>query len=96
MSNSRSKWLECGCCGTGFETWPEYEDQDQDDGYGICARCQDYIEETNTQAMTSIIRKVRNTLQHDKLAKFDAMSRATQEQFIFKLMDRGAISWQIN
>jgi len=33
-------WLDCGCCGLGFQTWEGYKDQDQDQDYGICFGCQ--------------------------------------------------------
>lgn len=35
--------FECGCCGTGFESNPTYQEGfGQDDSYGICTKCEQY------------------------------------------------------
>ena len=42
----RDLWLDCGCCGLGFKTWNGYQDQDQDQDYGICSKCQEIVPKT--------------------------------------------------
>lgn len=89
-------WLDCGCCGLGFQTWEGYEDQDQDEGYGICCGCQVHIAAKNEEEWDKAIEAVRNGLAHlpDKLADFNARDRETQKVIVWNLMDKGALTFR--
>lgn len=40
-TENATAWYSCGCCGAGFKSNVKYQLQfDQDDGYGICTRCE--------------------------------------------------------
>ena len=84
-----SKYLSCGCCGLGFRTWKEYEDQDQDKGYGICRECQGIAEKRETAEMDRAISLVSNGLKIKKNKdNFDNRPRAEQEIIVFDLKSR--------
>lgn len=90
------KFLSCGCCGEGFRTWEGYEDQDQDNGYGICAGCQFDLEERNEAEFDKLIACVRGGFKNpDLLAKFDATSRDEQKAFAYRCLEKGIIGWKI-
>ena len=87
--------LSCGCCGTWFKTWPEYIDQDQDLGYGICKRCQGSIEQSNVKAMDKAIATLAAGLSPTNRAKLKASSRMKQELLVHMALDEGVMTWEI-
>ena len=87
--------LDCGCCGTWFETWLGYEDQDQDAGYGICQRCQGSIAEDNEKEWDKLISCLRSGLKPENQTEFDAMDRDTQKALAHKALDEGYITYSI-
>ena len=89
------KWLECGCCGSGFEVWAEYEDQDQDADYGICKSCQGVIDDHNEREWDKGIKALRDGLNGKNREKFDAMDRDSQKAVVWKALDDGVLSFQI-
>jgi hypothetical protein len=89
------KWLTCGCCGMDFKVWPEYADQDQDAGYGICMSCQGFAEEKEKEEMDKAIDLLLGALNEENSAKFAAMDRGLQEALVFKAIDDGVIGFSI-
>lgn len=65
--------LTCGCCGTWFQTWAGYIDQDQDGGYGICESCQGD-------------QKVRVDNEYDKM--WELLLEAVKPETKEKMLDR--------
>jgi len=92
MKDQRSKTLQCGCCGTGFSTWPEYTDQGQDKGYGICPVCQRWNQEMEDKEMDKLIKAIRESLGGSNLAEFNEFNRSNQEAFAMKCLDQGIIT----
>ena len=92
MKDQRSKTLQCGCCGTGFSTWPEYTDQGQDKGYGICRSCQDDYEKKNQEELDKLIKAIRESLGGSNLTEFNEFNRSNQEAFAMKCLDQGIIT----
>jgi len=89
------KSLNCGCCGVWFKTWPKYVDQDQDQGYGICKSCQDWIGEREKAEITVGINLIANALKEDKKKKFLKMPFGKQRSIFFKAIDNGVLTWSI-
>ena len=99
MSYSRAlrvgKWLDCGCCGTGFQIWEGYEDQDQDNGYGICQSCQGSIEEDNEREYDKVINCLRDGLNDENKTKLDAMTRDEQKMIAWQALNDGTIKFSL-
>ncbi len=95
MTNFRRKNLTCGCCGAGFYTWPDYIDQDQDTGFGICADCQDWITDRNNTQLDELADKIEATLKPANAAKFKAMDTDKRRMFAWKAIDDGLVTWSI-
>ena len=89
------KWLRCGCCGTDFTVWIGYQDQDQDNGYGICKSCQKYDEKRNDQEYDKCIALSHNGLKEGNRAKFDGYDRDLQIALVNKAINDGVITWEI-
>ena len=89
------KWLRCGCCGSDFQVWVGYVDQDQDNGYGICKRCQADDVERNEQEYDKCIALIRDGLSEENRAKFDGYDRELQKALVNKAFDDGALTWEI-
>lgn len=87
--------LTCGCCGVFFRTWDGYVDQDQDDGYGICESCQKDIAERDEKEWDKAIATLREALNDDNRAKFDAMDREKQKRIVWKALDEGVLTFKI-
>lgn len=96
MTRFRAKSLDCGCCGAYFRTWPEYVDQDQDAGYGICQPCQEWIEGRNLKIIDDARAKLRAALNDKNQAKFDAMSADAQRGLTMKAFEDGMFKWTID
>lgn len=88
-------YLECGCCGMGFQTWAGYVDQDQDLDYGICASCQSDAAARESAIMDDCIKLVTDSLAPANRAKYAQADREQQEAFVHRAMDAGIITWQI-
>lgn len=88
-------WLDCGCCGLGFQTWEGYEDQDQDAGYGICCGCQGDISAKSEEEWDKAIKAVKDGLSPEKAADFNAKTRDEQKAIVWHLMDRGVLRVQM-
>jgi hypothetical protein len=95
MTKFRRKYLSCGCCGAGFYTWPEYVDQDQDAGYGICQPCQEMAEEKNNEMLDHLGDRIRDALRPENQAKWDRMDQETRRLFAMKAIDDGMVVWTI-
>lgn len=91
----RRKNLHCGCCGSGFYTWPEYVDQDQDAGYGICSSCQDWIGEKNDRELDDLGVKIRDALNDKNKAKWDGYSIEVQRHLAMKCIEDGLVTYTI-
>ena len=87
------KTLDCGCCGEYFEVWKGYIDQDQDNGYGICKRCQGFIADKNNREMDKAITVLRGGLNDDNRTQFDGFDRDRKEQIVFMAMDDGTLGF---
>lgn len=66
------KGLSCGCCGDWFETWEGYVDQDQDNGYGICKDCQEYIDAKNEKQYDDMIKQILEAVKPETAEKMRA------------------------
>jgi hypothetical protein len=89
------KDLTCGCCGAGFYVWPDYVDQDQDAGYGICKTCQEWIQTKADADADKSIAMVSAALNETNRTRFDAMDRALQLGLIGQMLDEGIITYRI-
>ena len=87
--------LTCGCCGCGFRTWPEYVDQDQDKGFGICKDCQGWIEDRDNVEDDKAIALLRSALNDANRAVFDAMDRDLQMGMVGEAINAGFITFSI-
>jgi len=92
---ARSKHLDCGCCGTYFKTWPNYKDQDQDQGYGICCDCQVDAAWKEHEMLTDIIATLASGLNEKNRAKYLAFDRPRQEMIVYDALDKGILKWTI-
>ncbi len=84
--------LRCGCCGTDFATWKNYQDQDQDEDYGICCSCQFDLHERNEAEYDQLIDTVKTGLTPENLAEFEAKDRDAQKSFAYHCLERGYIT----
>lgn len=89
------KWLDCGCCGMAFVTWPEYVDQDQDLDYGICRECQGEADVRHSDIMTDAINQMSEALNPENRASFGTMPRERQEFIVQGAIDKGLFTWTI-
>ena len=87
--------LTCGCCGAYFKTWPEYTDQDQDRGFGICAPCQGINELRNVEETTKSINLLAERLNEPNRTKFLAYARHIQEYLVECAFRDGILKWTI-
>ncbi|MBY6093815.1 hypothetical protein [Ferrimonas balearica] len=88
-------WLHCGCCGSDFQTWTGYVDQDQDLGYGICRSCQADIDADNEAQFDHIFSLIRDGMSAENQARFDALSRDEKKAFAMQLIDDGHITFSV-
>ena len=89
------KYLRCGSCGCAFRRWPEYVDQDQDRGYGICAECQELAEEHNNRMLDESAMLIEKALKPANAKKFQAMSVERRRMFAWKAHEEGMFTWKI-
>ena len=89
------KSLRCGCCGQDFQVWEGYEDQDQDNGYGICKGCQKWEDELNEAEYDKAIALLSGALNEKNKAKFDSMNRDQQKRIAWQAIEDGKITWEI-
>lgn len=87
--------LTCGCCGSYFETWLGYEDQDQGDDWGICARCQKAIEQKYEHEMDAAITTLAAGLNEKNRAKLLSYPRKRQEELVMWAIEKGHLTWTI-
>lgn len=91
--------LICGCCGSYFETWEGYIDQDQDKGYGRCQTCLDWIakreEAENKRLIAEGKKLLAEALNPENRAKFLAMTADEQEYLVMEAMNDGMIGYAI-
>jgi len=93
VKSFRSATLTCGCCGEYFHTWPDYIDQDQDKGYGICAECQDMAETMNNDQLDKIAGKIREALNETNTAKFDTFDIEKKRRVAMWAVDEGIVTF---
>ncbi len=84
-------YLRCGCCGEDFKTWKGYSDQDQDDGYGICRKCQGGISEHDEAEWDKAIKVMEDSLNKDNLDVFHAMNREEQKDYVLEAIQDGVM-----
>ena len=89
------RWLDCGCCGMGFQTWEGYIDQDQDRDYGICKLCQGDAEGRVADHENEVIKLVSDNLTGENKEKFDSSERFRQLYFCHRLQEKGVLKWTI-
>jgi hypothetical protein len=93
------KWLDCGCCGQGFQVWEDYEDQDQDRGYGICMSCQIDSDFDNIEHYINMFRMLEKALIEKEswknLAHFQNCETWERISIVNRLMDKGYFTWSI-
>ena len=95
MKNFKKEILNCGCCGTYFETWPEYEDQDQDAGFGICKKCQDWSEKKIDETFEDAKEMIYKNLTPERQEQFNKLDKEKQNWFISELINKGILKWEI-
>lgn len=89
------KWLDCGCCGGGFQVWETYEDQDQDTGYGICMRCQLDDAMRNIEQYIIMFHLIEGALSVENRAKFQSHDTDLRIAIANKMLNAGIITWSI-
>lgn len=89
------KYLSCGCCGCGFQTWKGYVDQDQDKGYGICKDCQAWIQGIENKQLDKIAGDIQNALNTGNAAEFAAMSPEIRREFAADAVAKGLVTFTI-
>ena len=90
-----TKQLTCGCCGRYFRTWPEYTDQGQDRGYGICEPCQGMIADRNEKELNKSIKLLASALNEANRTKFLAKPRHIQAHLVDLAFRDGILKWTI-
>lgn len=96
MTQFKRKMLSCGCCGLCFWTWENYQDQDQDAGYGICKECQGIAEKKGKEEMDEIISTVTNGFQKEEnRKKFSSYTREMQEAIVFQMIEKKELVYSI-
>ncbi len=88
-----AKNLSCGCCGCGFMTWKGYVDQDQDKGFGICRKCQDWHEELNNEQLDKIGATLREALNNANTVKWDGLDLETRRLLAMEAVSEGMVTW---
>lgn len=88
-------WLDCGCCGRSFQTWPEYQDQDQDAGYGICRPCQEDIGLSNHFELLEAFKLIEDNLDPIKRMVFKGFPLERKTYIVHRAIEDGIITWQI-
>lgn len=88
-------WLDCGCCGTGFQTWHNYKHQDQDNGYGICRDCQADAHHDNRSIEQDLFDKLRSALNEANQVKFDACPLWKKRYLVSEAFKSGHLTWRI-
>ena len=86
------KWLDCGCCGEDFQIWKGYEDQDQDDGYGICQGCQDDIHARNVAELDKIVVEIANVMKPETRESYLAKTVEEQRDFALRAVNKGLVT----
>ena len=87
--------LTCGCCGMGFDTWPEYVDQGQDLDFGICHGCQNFAEEQTNKMLDDSAMQIEAVLNPANKKKFQNMSLESRRHIAQKAHDNGRFTWHI-
>lgn len=87
------KQLTCGCCGRWFKVWPEYRDQDQDLGFGICIECQELINDKNIAEIDRIVSVLEDGLNPANRARYRAMDQDLRRAFALKALEEGVITY---
>jgi len=87
--------LKCSCCGNYFNKWKGYQDQDQGDYFGICKKCQDWIEGDQNAKLDELCSQIWEGLSDKNRAKFDAMSIDERRAVATGLIYEGYVSFEI-
>ena len=91
----KTKHLTCGCCGIWFKTWPEYIDQDQDKGYGICKSCQGWIEEKEEKEFIKARGLLAGALNEENRERFLSSSISIQKHIILRAIEDKILVYRI-
>ena len=95
-SAERKRGFICGCCGDGFrDTLTAQAEHDQDAGYGICPRCEMWIDERNERDWADIESKVAAALNPQNRAKFLGFDVEVRRGIMWQMMDDGLIQFEI-
>ncbi|MCH9674313.1 MAG: hypothetical protein K0U93_22940 [Gammaproteobacteria bacterium] len=90
--------LTCEGCGCLFSTWAAYEDLDEraEFGLGICSECDVMAGETLGRMLLPLFRQIRDaTSKPETRRRWDAMSFEQKQQKVYRLLDRGLLTWSI-
>lgn len=90
------KYVTCSCCLGLIPDTPEHNadfaTRGLDKGYGMCERCTDWSFELTFKP---IFEKLERSLNESNRAKWDALSDTQKAGVVSKLLDAGALSWEI-
>lgn len=86
-------WLECGCCGEGFEG---QADPAHDAGYGTCLDCEQWIAERAEVDWDKARDLMASALNDSNRGKFLGMDLALQRGIILSAIDDGILTFTIN
>lgn len=88
--------LVCGCCGQYFDTWVDYEDQDQDKGFGICASCQELEQKRLNEQYDELFIKIEEAFQDPaNLARWQGLDRDMKVVYANMMIEEGIITFHI-
>jgi hypothetical protein len=87
------KIFKCGCCGSGFES--KKQDQDQDKGFGICPRCSELNKKENELEWQKIEQKVGSSLNFKNRKKFWEMEKEVRRGLILQMIEEEVICFSI-
>lgn len=86
----------CGCCGSCFQSTHEVQDKfDQDRGYGICPRCDEWISGRNEKEWQKTEKLVADALSEKNRKSFLSMETEVRRGLCLEMMDAGLITWTI-
>lgn len=90
------KDFTCGCCGAGFmSTYEEQRVHDQDEGFGFCPGCLEWMDQKHRADMLELVPKLRAALNVKNQARLDAMSEDQKVAVCERLILDGKVTYSI-
>lgn len=87
----------CGCCGDGFSsTLEEQARHDQDTGYGICPRCEEWIGGRQDAEWRKTQKLVAESLNPANRAKFLGFDEELQRGIVAQMIDEGILTYEVS